>query len=438
MKKFQVAIVGRPNVGKSTFFNRIIGKRLSIVQDEPGVTRDRLRAECEWCGHVFDVFDTGGIDIKSEDIMKKHILSQAQKAIEDADVVVFIVDGKEGLTAADEEVATMLRKTSKPVVLAVNKLDNYEIEKTYEFYALGLGDPVAISASQPKGIGDLLDIIVSHFPEKNDEAEEENLKIAIVGKPNVGKSSLINRLAGENRVIVSDIAGTTRDAVDVEIEYKGQKFTFIDTAGMRRKRSIEKETVEKYSIYRTLDSIKRADIVLVLLDANEEISEQDVKICGLVHEEGKPSVIVMNKWDKVENKTEHTMNEKERLLKIDLAFMKYFKSVYISALTGARLDTLLDAMLTVYENSNKRLTTGTLNDILQNASISTPAPSKGGKQLKIKYITQTGVTPPNFVLFVNNKDLMTDSYERFIENSIRSAVDFSGTPIKIVCKNKAD
>lgn len=435
--KNTVAIVGRPNVGKSTLFNRIIGRRLSIVQDEPGVTRDRLKAECEWCGHVFDVYDTGGIDIKSEDIMKKHILAQASYAIKDADVVVFIVDGKEGLTSSDEEVADILRKSKKPVILAVNKLDNYEIEKTYEFYSLGLGDPIGISASQPKGIGDLLDKIVESFPQKHEEKDEENLKIAIVGKPNVGKSSLVNKLSGESRVIVSDIAGTTRDAVDVEIEYKGQKFTFIDTAGLRRKRSVEADTVEKYSNYRAIDSIKRADLVLILIDASEELSEQDVKICGLVHEQNKPSIIVMNKWDKVD-KTEKTMKEKERLLDIDLAFMKYYKSVYISALTGSRLNTLFDAILEVRENNTRRLSTGTLNEILQNAVISTPAPSKGGKQLKIKYMTQTGICPPNFVLFVNNKDLMTDSYSRFIENSIRASVNFSGTPIKIVCKNNAD
>jgi len=435
--KHKVAIVGRPNVGKSTFFNRIIGRRLSIVQDEPGVTRDRIKAECEWCGHVFDVYDTGGIDVKGEDVITRGILSQAREAIKDADVIVFMVDGREGLTSADEEVASLLRKSKKPVILTVNKLDNFEIEKTYEFYSLGLGEPVGISASQPKGIGDLLDIIVSNFNEKNENADTENLKIAIVGKPNVGKSSLVNKLSGTNRVIVSDIAGTTRDAVDVEIEYKGERFTLIDTAGLRRKRSVEAETVEKFSNYRAIDSIERADIVLVVIDASEPLSEQDVKICGLVHEANKPSIIVMNKWDKVA-KDEKTMREKERLLNIDLAFMKYFKSVYISAQTGARLDTLFEAILKVRENNTRKLSTGTLNDILENAVISTPAPSRAGKQLKIKYMTQTGICPPNFVLFVNNKDLMTDSYARFIENSIRNAVDFSGTPIKIVCKNSSD
>lgn len=434
-----VAIVGRPNVGKSTFFNKIVGKRIAIVQDEPGVTRDRVYGDAEWNGVEFSLVDTGGIDLKSDDVMKKHILTQAQIAIDIADVILFFTDSKEGLVPADHDVADMLRKSKKPVVLVVNKLDNFDMNEVYEFYNLGLGDPYPISAEQKRGLGDLLDKIVSLLPKegKTKENQKHGLKIAIVGKPNVGKSSLTNKLVGTNRVIVSNIAGTTRDAVEVPFKRNGKDYLLIDTAGLRRKRSIEDDTVERYSVFRTLESIRRADVVLIVFDVTQEISEQDVRIAGLVHEEQKPSVVVLNKWDAVEKDT-YTQNKIKEKLNIDLAYMSYFKPVFTSAETGKNIDKLMETVEEVRANNTKRITTGTLNEIIQNALATTPAPQKGGKRLKVMYATQTGIEPPTFVLFVNDTDLMTNSYQRHIENSIRKAVDFSGTPIRITTKSRGE
>ena len=439
MYKPIVAIVGRPNVGKSTFFNRIIGKRISIVQDEPGVTRDRVYGDAEWAGIEFSLVDTGGIDLKSTDEMKKHIFIQAQIAIDIADVILFFVDAKDGLVANDYDVSEILRKSKKPVILVVNKLDNFDVEKIYDFYNLGLGEPIPISSEQKRGLGDLLDKIVLLLPENNksDEQKKSGLKIAIVGKPNVGKSSLTNKLVGKNRVIVSPVAGTTRDAIEVPFLYKGVEYLLIDTAGLRRKRSIEDGTVERYSVFRTLESIKNADIVLVVFDVSQDITEQDVKIAGLVHEQQKPSIIVLNKWDLVE-KDSYTQNKIKQKLYSDLAFMSYFEPVFLSAISGKNIDKLMKAIEKVRLNNTKRVTTGVLNEIVQNALATTPAPQKNGKRLKIRYITQTGIEPPTFVLFVNDTDLMTDSYRRHIENCIRNSVDFSGTPIRITTKSRGE
>ena len=430
-----VAVVGRPNVGKSTFFNRIIGKRISIVNDEPGVTRDRIYADAEWCGHSFTMIDTGGIELKSEDKFSKHILAQADIAIDMADLILFLVDGKEGLTASDLDVAHKLRRCKKPVLLVVNKLDTFNEEALYEFYSLGLGEPIGISAEQALGLGDLLDRVVENLPKNSAEEVDETIKVAIVGKPNAGKSSIINRLLGENRVIVSDVAGTTRDAVDIPFNYNKKKYTLIDTAGLRRKSKIEDETTERYSVFRTIDSIRRADVVVLVVDASQPLSEQDVRIAGLIHEELKPSVVVMNKWDLIE-KDNNTMNKFDKQLQTDLAYMSYFKSVYLSALTGKRMEKLMQAVTEVYENANKRITSGNLNDILQNAYAISSPPSKNGKRLKIFYATQSGIAPPTFVLFVNDTLLMQDNYKRYLENAIRDAVDFSGTPIRITLKSR--
>jgi len=433
-----VAIVGRPNVGKSTLFNRLAGKRISIVQDEPGVTRDRIYATGEWCGHSFTIIDTGGIDLKSTDEIAKHIVKQADIAIDMADVILYIVDAKSGLVSSDYEVADKLRKCKKKVILVCNKLDDYKEEELYDFYALGLGQPFGISAQQGKGVGDVLDEVVQSFdPNKPLEDDPNVLKIAFVGKPNAGKSSIVNRLVGEERVIVSSIAGTTRDAVDVPFNYNKQKYVVIDTAGMRRKRSIEDETVERYSIFRTLDSIKRADVVVIVLDCSQEISEQDVKICALAHNENKPVVVAMNKWDLIEKDT-NTMKRYNEKLAVDLAFMPYFIPVYFSALTSKRIDKLMPAINQAYANANKRISTGAFNEILQNAVSVTAPPSKNGKKLKIFYGTQVGVCPPSFALFVNDATLMTDSYVRYIENTLRKSVDFSGTPVSITLKSKRE
>lgn len=428
-----VAVVGRPNVGKSTFFNRIVGKRISIVNDEPGVTRDRIYADAEWCGHSFTLVDTGGIELKSDDVFSRHILAQADIAIDMADLILFLVDGKEGLTASDLDVAHKLRKSKKPVLLVVNKLDTFNEELLYEFYSLGLGEPIGISASQALGLGDLLDRVVENLPKTATDEADDSIKVAIVGKPNAGKSSIINRLLGENRVIVSSVAGTTRDAVDIPFNFNKKKYTLIDTAGLRRKSKIEDETTERYSVFRTIDSIRRADVVVLVMDASEPISEQDVRIAGLIHEENKPSVIVMNKWDLID-KEASPMKDFEKQLGIDLAYMSYFKSVYLSALTGKRMEKLMQAVEEVYENNHKKITAGNLNDILQNAYAISSPPSKKGKRLKIFYATQTGVAPPTFVLFVNDTTLMPDNYKRYLENSIRESVDFSGTPIRINLK----
>lgn len=435
--KSLVAIVGRPNTGKSTFFNRVVGKRISIVDDAPGVTRDRLYADVEWCGNTFTLIDTGGVQFDKSDDFTKHINQQVDIAIDMADLILFFVDYKEGLVPYDYDVAEKLRKSGKKVLLVVNKCDNFELNNIYDFYNLGIGEPIPVSGEQAKGLGDLLDKIVESLPKKEVESLVDALKIAIVGKPNTGKSSIVNRLVGENRVIVSNVSGTTRDSVDVPFNFNKKKYILIDTAGMRRKRSIEDETVERYSIFRTLDSIRRADVVVIVMDVNEQISEQDIKIAGLVHNEKKPSVIVFNKWDLIEKETD-TMKKYENKLKNELDFMSYFKPVFLSALTGKRMEKLMEAVEEVYANNTKRIKTRDVNDLIQDAIISTAPPFINGRRLKIYYATQSNTAPPTFVLFVNDGTLMSDSYLRYIENSIRSAIDFTGTPIELVVKNKME
>jgi len=435
MKKNMVAIVGRPNVGKSTLFNRIAGKRISIVEDAPGVTRDRIYADCEWCGHNFTLIDTGGLDFNADDVISKNIIKQADIAVSLSDVIIFVVDGRDGLVSLDREVAERLRKSKKPVILAVNKLDNFDTTLVYDFYELGLNAVMPISSTQGKGVGDLLDEVVRDFPKTEQDEESDVLKIAIVGKPNAGKSSIINRLVGEERVIVSNVSGTTRDAIDVPFTCNKKKYLLIDTAGMRRKAKIEDESVEKYSLFRTIDSIRRADVVVLVIDSSEEISEQDVKIAGLIHEENKPSIIVMNKWDLIEKNTQ-TMNKFDEKLKTDLAFMSYFKSVYLSALTGKRMEKLIDAVEMVWANANRKVQTGVLNDLISQAVLSTAPPSKNGKRFKIYYTTQSGTVPPTFVMFVNDVNIVTNNYLRYLENFLRKSVDFSGTPIRITMKMK--
>ena len=434
MSKPLVAIVGRPNVGKSTFFNRIVGQRISIVEDTPGVTRDRLYADAEWCGHSFTLIDTGGLEIKSEDVMWSHIRAQAQIAVETADVIVFMLDGKTGLTHEDYEVAAYLRKSRKPILLVVNKLDNNEQHLLYDFYELGLGEPIGISAGQAKGLGDVLDEIVKLTGKYETEEKEEALKIAVVGKPNAGKSSLVNKLLGYDRVIVSDIAGTTRDAIDTRIKIGDKEYILIDTAGIRRKRSVE-EDLEQYSVMRSLGAVRRADVCLIVIDSSEELSEQDVKIAGYVHEQGKPSVVVMNKWDVVEKDT-YTIEKYNRKLKEELKFMDYFIPTYVSAKTGKRVDNLIKLAERAYENASRRISTGLLNDVLREAILTNEPPSKNGKRLKIYYITEVSANPPTFVIFVNDDTLMHFSYRRYLENALRRSVDFEGTPVRLIIRNK--
>ena len=437
MKKPLVAIVGRPNVGKSTFFNYVVGKRISIVAPIPGVTRDRIYADAEWCGHNFTLVDTGGLDPKSEDIFQKNIFMQAEIAIELADVVIFIVDGNAGVTRNDEEVANFLRKSKKPIVLAVNKLDRFEVDKTYDFYSLGLGEPFPMSTLQAKGLGEILDEVVSHFKEPSASEQQSSIKIAVVGRPNAGKSSIVNRILGEDRVVVSNVAGTTRDAIDSDFRYNGKDYTIIDTAGLRRKRAVEQESVESYSIIRAMDAIERADIVLIVFNSSEEISEQDVRIAGYVHEAGKPSIVVMNKWDLVD-KDDKTILKYQKELDEKLKFMSYFRAIYVSALTGKRFGDIMSEVEIVLENASRRISTGTLNEILQNAIIANEPPYRNGRRLKIKYGTQASTNPPSFVLFTNDANLMHYSYERYLENYIRNSVDFSGTPIKLIIKSKRE
>lgn len=434
MSKPLVAIVGRPNVGKSTFFNRIVGQRISIVEDTPGVTRDRLYADAEWCGHSFTLIDTGGLEIKSEDVMWSHIRAQAQIAVETADVIVFMLDGKTGLTHEDYEVAAYLRKSRKPILLVVNKLDNNEQHLLYDFYELGLGEPIGISAGQAKGLGDVLDEIVKLTGKYETEEKGEALKIAVVGKPNAGKSSLVNKLLGYDRVIVSDIAGTTRDAIDTRIKIGDKEYIFIDTAGIRRKRSVE-EDLEQYSVMRSLGAVRRADVCLIVIDSSEELSEQDVKIAGYVHEQGKPSVVVMNKWDVVEKDT-YTIEKYNRKLKEELKFMDYFIPTYVSAKTGKRVDNLIKLAERAYENASRRVSTGLLNDVLREAILTNEPPSKNGKRLKIYYVTEVSANPPTFVIFVNDDTLMHFSYRRYLENALRRSFDFEGTPIRLIIRNK--
>ncbi|HEY8391027.1 MAG TPA: ribosome biogenesis GTPase Der [Clostridia bacterium] len=431
-----VAIVGKPNVGKSTFFNKVSGRRISIVQDVPGVTRDRILSDAEWCGYKFNLIDTGGLEPASEDKMHQHIRKQAELAIATADVIIFFTDLKQGITTSDYDIADMLRLVNKPVILAVNKMDVYNPELLYDFYALGFSEPYGISAEQGLGIGDILDKIVSYFPKiEYDDEYKDAIKIAVVGKPNAGKSSLVNRILGEERVIVSDIAGTTRDSIDTPITIDGVDYVIIDTAGLRRRRSVD-SAIEAISAIQAMKAIERADVVLIVMDASEEeISEQDIRIAGYVHEEGKPSVIVMNKWDIVE-KNSFTIEKYKNQLDEKLKFMSYYQSIFISAKTGLRTSKLLELVKKVYDNSRRRLPTGVLNDIVSNAIAAVEPPSSAGRKLKIYYATQTQVAPPVFVFFVNDFRLMHFSYERYLENCIRNAIDFSGTPIKIQQKNK--
>ena len=430
-----IAIVGRPNVGKSTFFNKVIGRKLSITENRPGVTRDRIYASAEWRGKPFTLVDTGGIELKSEDVMWKQIASQAKLAVETADVILFFVDGREGLTSSDYDVADYLRRSRKPVVLVVNKLDEYSQDKLFEFYSLGLGEPFGISAEHSRGIGDVLDEAVSSFEEGEEEANDA-LRIAVVGKPNAGKSSLVNRILGEERTIVTDIAGTTRDAIDTPFERDGEKYVIIDTAGIRRKRSVE-DNVEYYSVLRAFDAVRRADVAVLVVDAVEGLTEQDVRIIGMVHEEGKPSVIVMNKWDLVEKDT-HTIETFEAKLKEDLKFMDYFKSVYISAKTGQRAEKVLKLAREAYDHAHFRIPTGALNDLFMDAMRISEPPSYQGRRLKLYYASEVSVAPPLFVLMVNDETLLHFSYARYLENVIRQAYDFSGTPIRIQVRNKKD
>lgn len=430
-----VAIVGRPNVGKSTLFNKIVGRKISITENRPGVTRDRLYADAVWRGKKFTVIDTGGIELKSQDTMWREILRQADLAIEMAQVIILLLDGKEELTSSDYDVAEKLRRSHKPVVLAINKVDNFSQDKLFEYYALGLGEPIAVSAEHSQGIGDVLDEVVAYF-ESGDEEETDRLKIAVVGKPNAGKSSLVNRLLGFERSIVTNIAGTTRDAIDTPFELDGKKYLLIDTAGIRKKKNVT-DDVEYYSVLRAFDAVRRADVCLAVVDSSEGLTEQDVKILGYVHEQGKPSVIVMNKWDLIEKDT-NTINKFEDKLKVDLSFMDYFKSVYVSAKTGQRAEKILKVAETVYENANRRISTGTLNDLILDAVRTNEPASYNGRRLKVYYCSQPSVCPPTFVLFVNDETLLHFSYKRYLENVLRRSFDFSGTPIRIVTRNRND
>ena len=434
-----VAIVGRPNVGKSMLFNKLIGQRLSIVEDTPGVTRDRIYGESEWCGRKFRLVDTGGIEPRTDDQILSFMREQAEIAIQHADVIIFLTDVKTGLTASDQEVANMLLRSRKPIVLAVNKMDSTgRVDPDfYEFYNLGLGDPIAVSAVHGHGTGDLLDACLQYFPPEDDEEEDEDvIKVAIIGKPNVGKSSLLNKILGEERVIVSNVAGTTRDAIDSYFENESGKFLFIDTAGMRRKSKVD-DAVEKYSNLRSIAAIERADVCLILIDANEGVTEQDTKVAGLAHEAGKACIIVVNKWDTVEKDT-NTMDEKTAEIRRDLSYMTYAPVVFISALTGQRVDKLFDMIVAVSNQNSMRITTGMLNNILEDATARVQPPTDKGRRLKIYYITQVGVKPPHFVFFCNDSRLFHFSYQRYLENQIRAVFGLTGTPIKITIRQKGD
>ena len=438
MSKPIVAIVGRPNVGKSTLFNALAGEMISIVKDTPGVTRDRIYADVTWLDKEFTMIDTGGIEPDSKDIILSQMREQAQIAIDTADVIIFITDVKQGLVDADSKVADMLRRSGKPVVLVVNKVDNFDkyMADVYEFYNLGIGDPVPISAASRLGLGDMLDIVAENFPEGSAQAEDDRPRVAIVGKPNVGKSSIINKLLGENRVIVSDIAGTTRDAIDTEILHNGKEYIFIDTAGLRRKNKI-KEELERYSIIRTVTAVERADVVLTVIDATEGVTEQDAKIAGIAHERGKGVIIVVNKWDAIE-KNDRTMREYESDIRQVLSYMPYAEIMYVSAATGQRLNRLYDMIDMVIENQTLRIATGVLNEIMTEAVAMQQPPSDKGKRLKLYYITQVAVKPPTFVIFVNDKELMHFSYTRYLENKIREAFGFRGTSLKFFIRERKE
>ena len=439
MSKPLVAIVGRPNVGKSMLFNRLVGKRLSIVEDTPGVTRDRLYAECEWCGRKFDMVDTGGIEPSTDSEILLFMREQAQIAIDTATVIILVTDIRTGVTAADKDVANMLLRSRKPVILAVNKADSTGAEDpaVYEFYELGLGDPISVSAIHGHGTGELLDACLAHFPPQEEEEEEDDsIKVAVIGKPNVGKSSLINRILGEKRVIVSDMAGTTRDAVDTPFENDKGRYVFIDTAGIRRKSKVD-ERVEKFSVMRAQLAIERADVCVIMIDARDGVTDQDTKIAGLAHEAGKASIIVVNKWDLVEKET-GTMEKMRKDIMRDLSFMSYAPILFISAATGQRTDRLFELINYVNEQSSLRISTGMLNDVLADAQARVQPPTDKGRRLKIYYMTQTGVKPPNFVIFCNSRELFHFSYQRYIENQIRSVFGLEGTPVRIVIRQKGD
>lgn len=436
MKKPLVAIVGRPNVGKSTLFNRLVGRRVAIVEDTPGVTRDRIYQDAEWLNYAFTLIDTGGIEPASEDTIARQIRRQAELAIETADVIIFLVDGREGMTSADMDVAELLRRSNKPVVLAVNKIDAPKFEEAmYEFYSLGLGDPFTISSAQGLGLGDLLDEVVKDFPKDIEDAGSERVNIAVVGKPNVGKSSLVNALLGEERTIVSEIPGTTRDSIDTPFTRNGREYTLVDTAGIRRKRSVEDESIERYSVIRSLAAIRRADVVLIVCDASQGLSEQDVRIAGYAHEEGKASVLIVNKWDLIEKDT-HTMNAFQKSLGADLAFMSYVPMLFISAKNGQRVNKVLEQVDSSFEQSRRRIPTGQLNDTVSEAVTMNEPPSDKGRTLKIYYATQASVQPPTFIIFVNDTEIVHFSYERYLENFFRKTFGFEGTPIRIFFRNK--
>ena len=439
MSKPVVAVVGRPNVGKSTLFNALAGKRISIVQDTPGVTRDRIYADVTWLNTAFTLIDTGGIEPESQDIILSRMREQAQIAIDTADVILFMTDVRQGLVDADSKVADMLRRSRKPVVLVVNKVDSFEklMPDVYEFYNLGIGDPVPVSAASKLGIGDMLDEVVKHFPqESQDEMEDDRPRDAIVGKPNVGKSSLINRLVGEERVIVSDIAGTTRDAIDTEVVWQDREYVFIDTAGLRRKSKI-KEELERFSIIRAVTAVERADVVVIVIDATEGVTEQDAKIAGIAHERGKGIIIAVNKWDAVEKDDKTVYKHTERIREI-LSFMPYAEILYISAKTGQRTRKLFQMIDVVLENNSMRVATGVLNEIMSEAVAMQQPPSDKGKRLKLFYITQVAVKPPTFVIFVNDRELMHFSYTRYLENRIRDAFGFQGTSLKFIIRERKD
>lgn len=440
MSKPIVAIVGRPNVGKSTLFNALAGRNISIIKDTPGVTRDRIYAEVDWAGYSFTMIDTGGIEPDSSDVILRQMREQAQIAIDTADVIIFMTDIRQGLVDADGKVADMLRKSGKPVVLAVNAVDNYKKQgmEIYEFYELGIGDPMPISAANRQGIGDLLDAVTKYFEEIESDVEEESIpKIAVVGKPNVGKSSLINKLLGEDRVIVSDIAGTTRDAIDTKISWQGSDYMFIDTAGLRRKSKV-KEDLERYTVIRTVTAVERADVVILVIDAVEGISEQDAKIAGIAHDRGKGVVIAVNKWDAVKDKDTNSTRNYEKNVRQILSYLAYAEVIFISAETGQRLPKLFSTINMVLENQNRRIPTGVLNEIMTEAVALQQPPSDKGRRLKLYYMTQVSVAPPTFVIFVNDKKLMHFSYTRYLENQIRQSFAFRGTALKFIIRERSE
>ena len=440
MAKPLVAIVGRPNVGKSMLFNKLTGQRTSIVEDTPGVTRDRIYGSCEWCGRTFSLVDTGGIEPGTDSEMLKFMRRQAEIGIELADAIIMVVDVRSGVTAADQDVATMLRKSGKPIALAVNKCDSIGLVNpdVYEFYSLGIGDLFETSAIHGHGTGDLLDWVLENIPEDSgDEAESDVIKVAIVGKPNVGKSSLLNRILGEERVIVSDVAGTTRDAIDSYFENETGKYCFIDTAGMRRKSKVD-DAIEKYSNMRSISAIDRADVCLILIDANDGVTEQDTKIAGLVHEAGKAAIIVVNKWDAVENKETNTMRDMEAKVRQGLSYMLYAPVLFLSALTGQRVDRLFQVIQDVHAQNTSRITTGALNSVLADATARVQPPTDKGRRLKIYYMTQASTKPPHFVIFCNDARLFHFSYQRYLENQIREVFNLTGTPIRITIRQKGD